>query len=473
MTDFSRKLIAATRTDGLGGRLMAMVNAKYLADNMGCRFGFTWNSQDVDDKEFHTADFVEKIFSADFIDRHWLGEKIDLADFAVLGKAKFARSSLEAEAGRTGFQGWICNDFRVLKLFRQGWAKSWLPGNTPARWRSETFRTLGFSEAVQAAFDAAGRCQFSRPMATLHLRSGDIVHGRFRSTLVFSDKVIPSTLARAIVSELSSKGLATLLVGQDRATLEYLKAETGASMVDDFGASQFEDQTVRTFFEMALMARCRQIYAGSSVFASIASVMGGNACVKTKALFSKRRAAEIILQELEARQPDYHPFEAAFGYRAAFLNLEGKISTARAREILEKAAVLDPENHALALKMAAIYFREGNYPSGEAILKPLMTRQFQTRLKTPLPMFKTLTGKTRRGHTMEKDFGHFFAAAKAGYPYAAACSAYIHAGLGETKPALAMAAISRKAEPANELFQEIELAARHGATSGPKAHFSL
>jgi hypothetical protein len=34
-------LIAATRIDGLGGRLLAMANAKSLADTLGCRFGFT------------------------------------------------------------------------------------------------------------------------------------------------------------------------------------------------------------------------------------------------------------------------------------------------------------------------------------------------------------------------------------------------------------------------------------------------
>ena len=37
--------------------------------------------------------------------------------------------------------------------------------------------------------------------------------------LNFNGKVIPSTLAKAIVAELAAKGLATLLIGQDRATL--------------------------------------------------------------------------------------------------------------------------------------------------------------------------------------------------------------------------------------------------------------
>jgi hypothetical protein len=467
LTDFSTKLFAATRTDGLGGRLMAVVNAKCLADKMGCRFGFTWNSQAITDMQFHFVDFVEKVFSPDFIDKYWLGEKIDAADFGILGRTKFTRSSLQADARRTDLRGWICNDFRVLKSFREGLVKSWLPGNAPARWRTETFRTLGFSAPVRAALDAADNCRFPRPMAALHLRSGDIVHGRFRSILVFGDKVIPSTLARAIVSKLSAKGLATLLVGQDRATLAYLKSETGALLADDFGANEFEDQTFRAFFEMALMARCRQIHAENSVFATISSVIGGIPLLKTKALFSRSAAAKIILEELKIHQSDYHPLEAAFGYQSAYRRLEDRITPAQARGIIEKAAGLDPENDVYPLKAATSYFREKDYASGEAILKSLMTRQFRTLAKVPLPMMQVLTGRMWRGHVMSGEFGLFFAAAKAGYPYAAACSAHIlHAALGEVEPAQAMAALSLKADPANELFQQIGLGVRSATRSG-------
>lgn len=447
-------LMVAARTDGLGGRLLAMVNAKCLADRLGYRFGFTWSSPGIEDTEFHTADSIDKVFSSDFIDRHWLGDKADLSRFRVLGKERFTRSSLAADAGHGDIAGWIC-DFGVLESLDEGWARRWLPANSPARWKTETFRTLGFSAGVNATFAAADRCRFARPMAALHLRSGDIVRGRFRSTLDFADKVIPSVLAKAIVSKLASKGFATLLVGQDRDTLEYLKAETGAFLADDFGAGDFEDHTLRAFFEMALMARCRKIYAGSSVFATIASVMGDVPFAKTRALFRKRRAARLVLEELKAHEADYHPFEAAFGYRSALLTLEREIGPAGAREILGRAGALDPENDIYALRMAVTYFREKDFLSGEAVLKSLMTRQFQTLSTIPLPMMQTLTGKMWRGHVMERDFELFHAAAKAGNPYAAVCSAYIfHEALRQPKLAMKMADLSLVAEPANAMFRQ-------------------
>ena len=77
MNALSEKLFAATRIDGLGGRLLAMLGAKFLADQLGGRFGFTWRPVE---EQFHLVAPVGKIFSAGFIERHWLGERIDEAE---------------------------------------------------------------------------------------------------------------------------------------------------------------------------------------------------------------------------------------------------------------------------------------------------------------------------------------------------------------------------------------------------------
>ncbi len=454
-------LIAVNRDDGLGGRLLAMANAKSLADRLGYRFGFTWNSRDITDQESHTVDVVGKIFSTDFIEKHWLGEKIKASDFGVLGGAAFTPSDLDAEARQGRLRGWICDDFDVLDFFRDDDA-------APVR-RSETLRAFGFSPAVRQALDAAAKCRFPGPMAALHLRSGDIVYGHHRRRLVFADKVIPSTLARAIVSELSSRGLTTLLIGQDHATLDYLRAETGALRTDDFGAGDFRgEEALSAFFEMALMARCQQIHAGGSIYAAVASVMGDVPCVGASALFSTSRAAEIILEELRTHQTDYHPLEAAFGYQWTLLTLEDEISPARARELLEKAQALDPRNDAYDLKMAAACFRDGDPASGEAILKSLMTSQSMARSKIPLPMMDILTDRIGGHLTMEKDFEVFFAAANAGHPYAMACSAYILLEvLGDRKSAVEMAARLVKTEPGNRIFRRIRR--RVGLGKKPKS----
>jgi len=438
-------LIAATRTDGLGGRLLAMANAKSVADSLGYRFGFTWNRRAIADESFHIIDLADRIFSADFIERHWLGEEIRRAEFGILDAAALAAgNSLGEIAKERKLRGFTCDDFAILRGIA-------LPVRV-----TETLRGFDYSPAVKQAVAAANSSRFTRPMAALHLRSGDIVHGKYRTTLVFAGKVIPSTLARAIVAELSSMGLGTLLIGQHRATLDYLKAETGAMLTSDFGVDAFEDETPRTFFEMALMARCQRIYAGGSIYAEIASLMGDVPFMPATALFDAPRAAGIILDELKARQVDYDPREAAFGYQAAFLAVEGKAAPGEARAILEKAYALDPENDAYAVKIAAAYFRERDFTSGEAVLKSLMTRQFKDRPRIPLRVMGLLGDIVGDRYPMAKDFELFFTAAEAGCPYAAACSAWIlQQTTTDHERALAMADLAVKASPADPILRRV------------------
>ncbi|WP_245454745.1 hypothetical protein [Mesorhizobium sp. M3A.F.Ca.ET.080.04.2.1] len=447
-------LIAVNRNDGLGGRLLAMANAKSLADRLGYRFGFSWNSKAVTDQQSHTVDVVEKIFSAEFIDRYWLGDKIKASKFGVLGGAPFTPSDLDAVARQGKLRGWVCDHFDVLDYFRDG-------GAEPVR-RSEALRSFGFSREVRQALEAAGKCRFPGPMAALHLRSGDIIYGHHRRRLVFAEKAIPSTLAKAIVAELSARGLRTLLIGQDRTTLDYLKAETGAWRTDDFGAGEFNDETQHTFFEMALMARCQQIHAGGSIYAAVASAMGD--VPSAAAVFGNSQASGIILEELRKHGSDYHPLDAAFGYQWAFLAMEDDLSPARAREILERASALDPANDAYDLKFAAVCFRQGDHAAGEARLKSLMGSQHGSRTRRRiLPMLELLI-KVVGGRCMfTRDLEAFLAAARAGHPHAMACAAYMLADIaGEARQALEMATRLVEAEPNNRIFRQIRRRAAQG-----------
>lgn len=446
--DPASMLIVANRKDGLGGRLLAMANAKGLADRLGYRFGFTWSDTKIIDEGSHTVDVVGKIFDAAFIEKHWLGEKIKKAHFGFVGDRDFTPAGMRAAEKQRRLRGWICDEFHALDFFHDD--------NAEPVARSEALRAFGFSPAVREAMDAAGRCRFPGPMAALHLRSGDIIYGQNRRRMVFTEKAIPSALAKAIIAELSSRGLTTLLIGQDDAALDYLKAETGAMRTSDFGVGQFTEEVLDAFFEMALMARCQQIHASGSIYAVVASLMGGKPCIGTSGLFSHSRAVEIITDELRERPSDYHRLDAAFGYRWAFRSMEDEISPARARELLAKAQALDPENDAYDLKIAAAYFHEGDHAAGEAILKSLMTSQWPQGTRMPLPMMDMLTTKHGGYRAMARDFDGFLAAARAGHPYAMACSAYILVeALDDRASGMEMMARLVRMEPANPIFRKI------------------
>ncbi|WP_204349247.1 hypothetical protein, partial [Klebsiella pneumoniae] len=79
---------------------------------------------------------------------------------------------------------WICNEIDVPRGDAARVAK-----------QAVALRSFDYSATVKEAIAAAGRSRLARPMAALHLRSGDIVHGKHRASLIFAGKVIPSTLA--------------------------------------------------------------------------------------------------------------------------------------------------------------------------------------------------------------------------------------------------------------------------------------
>src|SRR5690242_6023918 len=102
------KLFAATRTDGLGSRLTAIVNAIFLAQETGWRFGFTWNEGEVADKVFHSVDIASAVFDGAFLEKHYLGEELDATGFIRLGETSFSIADLKARSDDS-LRGWICD----------------------------------------------------------------------------------------------------------------------------------------------------------------------------------------------------------------------------------------------------------------------------------------------------------------------------------------------------------------------------
>ncbi|SIT57089.1 hypothetical protein BQ8794_30538 [Mesorhizobium prunaredense] len=86
-------LIAATRHDGLGGRLfLAMANAKSLADMLDTVSDSTGRAIPGTSNFILSRRCARKECSADFIEKHWLGPKNQAAQFGVLENTAFTRS---------------------------------------------------------------------------------------------------------------------------------------------------------------------------------------------------------------------------------------------------------------------------------------------------------------------------------------------------------------------------------------------
>jgi tetratricopeptide (TPR) repeat protein len=455
VSSFSRMTIVSVRKDGVGGRLVSMINAGVIAERVGSRFGFIWNRQASVDKTFHVVDTVDKIFSADFIERCWLGETVPKSEFLPLPLIEFSRRDLRKAARGKDIRGWICNELTVLKRFRDTWTFRDFFGLRGPVNTAKVFQKFGFAPDVEAAFAAAQKPAMVRPVAAIHLRSGDIVYGKFRR-FRFTTKAIPSALVKALVARLNALGMDTLLIGQDRATLEYLKAETSAFLTDDFGASDFGDPTMREFFEIALMARCHRIYSGSSFFAALASAIRGKPVDKISRLILGSEAAEFVLQELSAHGADYHPLDAAFGYQWVFRALERSLTRPQAEEILNNARNLDPENEAYALKLAALDFRDGLPDMGEQLLASLMESDWLATSKMPTQSMQTFASMTSSGPFIGRELDFVEQAADRGYPHAAAYCANLHFARGAPEKARRLVDLALELDPSSEAFAKLK-----------------
>ena len=311
-----------------------MVNAIALAKRLGCRFGFTWNSEPITPSGFHTIDGVDRVFSPKFISRYWLGDALDPDEFPKLDFKIISRPILKQAASGSAIRGWRYDrlasfsrfqDTRsILDVFRK-------TGTDTAA----AFRRIDLSDEVRSVMSAA-QIRRNRPVAAIHLRSGDVVHGHFRK-FKYVTKAIPSTLTKALVTHLNQDGRDVLLVGQDNSTIDYLKRCTSALTSEDFGSGDFAPGTLREFFELSLLARCEFLYAGNSQFAKLATMMRGGGPDNMFDLMTWPTAANRVIAELDLCESDYHPLEAAFGYQWALSGLEPDLDKHLARRILERA----------------------------------------------------------------------------------------------------------------------------------------
>jgi len=449
-------MFVATRNDGLGGRVVAILTAISLAQRFDCRFGFTWRPRE---REFQVVEPVDRVFSAEFISQHWLGEEIDPEDFVTLGDRDFDRASL-VRAVRQRFRGWNCDHFDIPNRFRDRWSLR-DPFRTPRGLdMAAAFRSLKFSDQVRSAIDAANAVQLPAELAAIHLRSGDIVHGAYRK-FRFVPKVIPSALVRSLVEGLQTRGYAVLLVGEDAATLDYLRASTGALTTEEFGVQRVPEGTPREFFEAALMSRCTAIYAGASLFAKLASAISGAPVRDPMELMGRQAALDAVLAELDRHGSEYGPLEAAFGYQWAYHRLEQDAEFETRRRILEIGRSLDPDNEAYDLKLALAHYRAGRTAEGEALLRAIFDRDIASSPKVPTNSMRLAARENYTDKFLSDDLPHLAHAAKQGLPYAALYAAQYYWERGEAKTADAMARNAASVEGAQNFISRMRKRAKN------------
>jgi hypothetical protein len=351
------------RDDGFGARLCALLDAAWLAERFGGRLGLVWPDQGVS-REHNAIAPAGEVFSATFLAAH-------LLDRAALRRIRRAplrevQSEFAAALGpESGLDGFIING---LPLAAQAPAlRSIAPVEADRR---AAFRAIRFAPELEAARVLAEQLPLAPGTLAMHLRAGDIVYGEYRASGFFHDKVVAYPVAMELLRQEAEAGTPVLLFGQDRALAEHARDRWGALLAEDLCAGKGFGPTAQALFEIALMARCARILAGSSAFCVAAAKIAGVRRINPRAALPRAQARAVIPRALggPAEDAPASALQRAMAAWHAVIAGGYDIQQPEGRAMAEEAIRLDPANPYYRAMAALALFQAGQAAAGDAAM---------------------------------------------------------------------------------------------------------
>ncbi|MCL1854767.1 MAG: hypothetical protein FWF86_03450, partial [Clostridia bacterium] len=244
------------------------------------------------------------------------------------------------------------------------------PGLAPNRRYGikEVFRTIPFHPTIIQVIEQAYAVDLPENFVVLHMRSGDVVFGAYRrEALRHAKRAVPIQLAKMI---LEHEKRPVLLFGEDQDTLRRLADSHGHRLAADFYPSIAMSNTQRAFFEMLLMSRAAEIYAGiRTLFARTALFLGRDikmTDIHTK--FSQEDMFDFFQRDLAIHAPGNKALQNAFSYAYLYLIGRERKSPHELMDLLAAALAHDPENDGYRIFTAIELFRAGDAGRADALL---------------------------------------------------------------------------------------------------------
>ncbi|MBU2980659.1 hypothetical protein KO498_02420 [Lentibacter algarum] len=367
-------IFVVDKKDGFGERLRALCNAFVLAERYQGTVRFTWHMLGKEVEKFHAIADAKNTFSSAFVASHLINrQECDAYRFTSLKDAL-----AELENGETG--GALVVQVNQNPLERQTggvFAKEELP-----ELYAKAFKRIEFSQNCHNAWEHAMALPVPENFTAIHVRSGDMVYGRYRYGDDFRVKVIPyPIIEHSIVTELE-RGHDTVLFGQDLPLRTWLTKDNGAIVSESLGGCLGDSAEAQALHDVALMSRAQKIICGNSGLALLASMAGAVEYEQPFHAMNKHLAAEVLVSSIrrDKNTDELHPLVRAFACRYLFFLQKTAIAfTQEQFEMLDIALQNDPGNPFYSLSLACSYFEQGKVSQGDKILHELLTDDTETR----------------------------------------------------------------------------------------------
>ncbi|TFF23299.1 hypothetical protein E3C22_12810 [Jiella endophytica] len=331
---------------------MAVINAMYVADELGFEFKFFWPGI-YTDKTFHQVEGPEQIFSRSFIDRHFLAE-YDESRYITIRLPEIPKKVLQRLDQPGGPEGLSLNVYKRMaavgatRFNRRKFAHYWnriefVDHLEDLRWR----HAAGFPD-----FDVG-----------LHVRRGDILEGMNRLAL-YNGKYTPVAVADGLINDFKARNKQIVLFSNDGAFIR--RYETGdvvvgiQSFYERFGV---EGELQKSFFDIMSMSKCSVLLARNSAFANLANTIGTDGIEDPVTFYQSillrdhltRRAGELGTTDLEKAKE----------LQWAVDELPAAMDNGLKIELLEAASSFDPTNWTYRHLRAMAFIAAGDLPSAE------------------------------------------------------------------------------------------------------------
>lgn len=348
---------AAKRSDGLGERLRAIIFAKALADYYGKSFAFDWRKRLSHLSDEHAVGDAKEIFSLQFIEKYSIPdlEGLPLTDFIHGNVEETPCPFIIAPPAHLESKDPIVRDLVPFASF------------------ADAFWSLGFSDKINRAIALANAIDLHEETASIHLRSGDVIYGKYRFMHRWHEKVVPYQLAIKFLENERLKGASTVLFGQDAEFNRALCSLTGALFAGDFHEEYAFDKYEAAIFDVVLMSRCKRVVAGTSGFALLAQAIGQFERLKIQKIFSSEDVVSILLEDCLKADEDtaeikIPPLQKAFSCCYLVRQYGQDLPSDKRIEVLEKALSLDPENSYYGISLSMEYAVLEDFERAEAEL---------------------------------------------------------------------------------------------------------
>ena len=307
------KIIVANRFDGLGERLIAILNAFYLSNICEASFKFIWNDMDEFDENvgkdkniiFPSVPTKECFFDNDFIEKFFYNDYQELYFDHVLWWYK-NRNLKDA----------IANLFDSKQVIQCNLAipiDTYFTDIEPIEYRNsmcKIWNNISFSKDIKEAICYANEvAEKLGNYSALHIRGGDIV---YRSDVLYllTSIALPVHLAIEVIKYCNGK---IVITGNDIGLNDELKARLDRKSENIFCSHEFFKQknfnaTQKAIFDIVLMSLSKKLYfSGHSGFSNLSYLIGSCQPMSVYDMWTIDERYSIIQTNMDEYQFDtYH-----------------------------------------------------------------------------------------------------------------------------------------------------------------------